>query len=129
VLRDRTSLWDRPAYQTPQTFPTQKAFQKCLKFQFRYSIGTGSSGNPKDKPRGPDYATRFMESPKKCDSKAIIQAMAEVGALFLDKHLGFMSKRPVRFSSSSSHNTAPSIFSVSFELTGQSKRNLINVLA
>jgi hypothetical protein len=65
---------------------------------------------------------------EKGDSKVIIQAMTEVGAFFLDKASRLYEQRPMRFSSSCSHNMAPSIFSVSFELTGQSKRNLINVL-
>src|ERR1700674_2468721 len=45
-------------------------------------------------------------------------------------HLGFMSKRPARFSSSTSHNMAPIVIGSHFlasvfGLTGQSKRNLI----
>jgi hypothetical protein len=56
--------------------------------------------------------------PEKGDSKVIIQAMTEVGAFFLDKASRLYEQRPMRFSSSCSHNMAPSIFSVSFELTG-----------
>src|SRR6266436_18201 len=43
------------------------------------------------------------------------------------KHLGSISKRPARFSSS--HNMAPIAFlGACFGLTGKSNRNLINVL-
>jgi Family of unknown function (DUF5681) len=45
--------------------------------QYPHRFRPGISGNPKGKPRGPNYATRFMESLKKGDSKAIIAAMVE----------------------------------------------------
>jgi hypothetical protein len=48
--------------------------------QYEHRLKSGQSGNPKSKPRGPNYTTRFMESLKKGDSKAI-----EVDAFFLDK--------------------------------------------
>jgi hypothetical protein len=37
--------------------------------QYEHRFKPGQSGNPKGKPRGPNYATRFMESLKKGDSK------------------------------------------------------------
>jgi hypothetical protein len=48
------------------------------------------------------------------------------------KHLGFMSKRPARFSSSSGHNMAPILIrshflGICFGLTGESRRNLIRL--
>jgi hypothetical protein len=95
--------------------------------QYEHWFKPGQSGNPKSKPRDPNYATRFMESLKKGGSKAIIQAMTEVGAFFLDKASRLYEQRPVRLSSSSSHKMAPSTFGVSFGLTGKSKRNLINI--
>jgi len=69
-----------------------------------------------------------MKSLKKGDFKAIIQAMTEVGAYFLDEASRLYEQRPVRFSSSSNRNVEPSIFRVSSGLTGISKRNLINAL-
>jgi hypothetical protein len=45
--------------------------------QYPHRFQPGVSGNPRGKPRGPNYATRFMESLKKGDSKAIIEAMVE----------------------------------------------------
>jgi Family of unknown function (DUF5681) len=45
--------------------------------QYPHRFKPGQSGNPRGKPRGPNYATKFMESLKKGDSQAIIQAMVE----------------------------------------------------
>jgi len=45
--------------------------------QYPHRFRPGVSGNPKGKPRGPNYATKFMESLKKGDSQKIIQAMVE----------------------------------------------------
>ena len=53
--------------------------------QNEHRFKPGQSGDPKGKPRAPNHAIRFTESLKKSDSKAIIKAMTEVGALFLGK--------------------------------------------